>query len=341
MHRCGSARAGRLAVNPGRRRIVGLAIASLLAARLVRAQPRQKLLVIANEMPERGRKFVRETLAKEGLVEGRNLRVEQVAVGGAPPEVAEERARQAIALRPDVIFMSFGPETVLLRHLTRDIPIVFFNCPLDPMRAGLVASVARPGGNLTGTWHDYPALLMKRWALFREVLPSLKRAGWLVDSGQLEPPRWRNREAANAYARGFVGLEAEVHAEAEKRFGIRIARITVSTGAPEEEAIAALRRERLEALRIAFDFSEKGPLERYLISARILNDLVVRAGADSIETWRAAVAMLPRVLRGEPPATLPAIQGTRYVVKANPRMARAMGIEIPQSVLLQAEVIEG
>jgi hypothetical protein len=132
-----------------------------------------------------------------------------------------------------------------------------------------------------------------------------------------------------------------VNAEAERRFGISIARIVVPAGASAEEVIAALRRERPEALRIAYEPGGGTALvDRHLVSARILNDLVVRAGTDGRPTFDAAVAMLPRVLRGEPPATIPAFQGTRYVVVANPTLAQKMGIELPQSVLLQADFIE-
>jgi putative ABC transport system substrate-binding protein len=329
-------------MNPRRRRLVGVAAASALAAPFVRAQPRGRmpLLVVAIDRPDRQPTFVLDTLAKEGFVEGRNLRVAKVLFGNAPADVIEARAEEAIAMRPDAIFTSSGPEVVLLQHLTRDIPIVFFNSPVDPAKAGLIASVARPGGNLTGSYHDFSALVLKRWALFKEVLPNFRRGGWLVDAANLETPRWRHREAAEAYARGFLRWEEEAHAEAEKRFGITIARMVLPAGSTEEDAVVALRRERPEAARISVTHSENGPLDRYLISARILNDLVVRAGVIDPVAFRAAVAMLPRVLRGDRPATIPAFQGTRYLVKVNPGLAKVMGIELPQSVLLQAEVIE-
>ena len=330
-------------MNPSRRRIVGLATASLLAAPLARAQPRGRmpLLVVAVDTPDRNIDTIRATLAKEGFVEGKSLRIAKVLLARAPLDVIEARAQEAVALRPDAIFTPSGPEVVLLKHLTRDIPIVFFNCVLDPVRAGLVASNARPGGNLTGSYHDFPALILKRWALFKEVLPNLRRGGWLVDAALVETPRWKHREAAEDYARGFLRWEPEAHAEAERRFGIRIARIAVPAGAREEDAIAALRRDRPEAVKISFDSPPDGALDRYLISARILNDLVVRAGVVDRVAFRAAVEMLPRVLRGEPPAAIPAFQGTRYLVKVNPGLARQMGMEIPQSVMLQAEAVEG
>jgi putative ABC transport system substrate-binding protein len=325
-------------MKPLRRRTL-LGMASLLAAPLVRsqAQPKAPLLVIADPMPEEARKFVADVLAEEGFVEGRNLRIEQVPVHGAE---AESLAMQVIAMRPDVVFMAFLPETVLLQHLGRDVPIVFHNCPVDPVRAGLVASFARPGGNVTGTYLDYTPLIVKRWSLYQEVMPSLKRGAVIADAENLDPPRWKNREAAAAYAKGFLWQEREASAMAERRLGIRIGEIRVRGGAPEEEVIAAVRREKPQAVRIDFDPREDGPFERFLISERILSDLVVRVGSFPRESFRAAIAMLSRVLRGERPATIPLVQATRYVVKVNPRMAKQMGITIPTSVMLQAEVIE-
>ena len=325
-----------------RRRLLAAGAATLLGAPLARAQarPGAATVMIADSMPAEYLSAVSRKLAEAGFVEGRNLRIEQVGVLQAPADLAEARARQAIANHPDCIFMQFGPETMLLKHLTRDIPIVFHNCNFDPVRGGLIQSVARPGGNVTGTFHDYSALLLKRWALYKEVMPSFKRGARLMLASDLDPPRWKDREAAAAYAKGFLSQEAEIAAEAERRFAIRIRDIVVPTGATEEQMIAALRRERPQAIRLAMDISPKGPLERFLISERILSDLVVRVGGFPQESFRIGIEMVGRVLRGERPATMPAVQGTRYSAKVNPRMAKEMGITLPQSVLLQAEVID-
>lgn len=268
--------------------------------------------------------------------------MEGISLRGLPPEQAEGRAREIIARRPDVIFMVFSPETVLLQHLTRDIPIVFSNCNFDPVRGGLIASEARPGANLTGSYSDYLPLILKRWALFKEVLPSLRRGAWLGSEGNLHPPSWKNREAAEAYAKGFLQVEREANARVERELGIRIVEIVVPRKAPEEQLIAAVRRERPEAIRIALDYDteQEGPFDKFMIAERILNELVVRAGADPREGWRAAVAMIGRVLRGERPAGIPAFRGTKYTVKINPGIAKRMGITLPQSVLVQADWID-
>ena len=325
-----------------RRRISGgLAAATLLAMPLARAQS-SKLLVLAGDPPPDARAYIRDTVAKDGFVEGRNLRIEVMPLRGLAPELAEERAREIIARRPDVIFMLFSPETVLLQHLTRDIPIVFANCNFDPVRGGLIASEARPGANLTGTYSDYLPLILKRWALFKEVLPSLRRGAWLGSEGKLHAPSWKNREAADAYAKGFLQVEREANARVERELGIRIVEIVVPPRATEEQLIVAVRRERPEAIRIALDADPKydGPFDKFLIAEGILNEGVVRAGADSRETWRAAVAMVGRVLRGERPADIPAFRGTKYTVKIHPGFAKRMGITLPPSVVLQADWID-
>ena len=289
--------------------------------------------------PEPARVMMREGMAKEGFVEGRNLRLEYYPFSGVPAGEAEARAKEVIAARPDVIFALFGPEVVLLKHLTRDIPIVASNCLFDPMRGGLVESLGRPGGNITGTYHDWQPLLLKRWALFKQVLPAFTRGAMLASTASFEPPAWKNREAANAYARGFLGKEREVNVQAERELGIRIAEIVVPEGAPSGQIVDAIRRARPEAMRIAYD-PEDEVLDKYVVSARILTDAVVRAGVFDPQMYRAAIGMVGRILKGERPATMPVIQGTRYVVKLNPRLAREMGFTIPRSILVEAEVIE-
>ena len=118
--------------------------------------------------------------------------------------------------------------------------------------------------------------------------------------------------------------------------------IVVPRKAPEEQIIAALRRERPEAIRTALDYDTKydGPFDRYLIAERILNEAVVRVGAHPLEGWQASVAMIGRILRGERPADIPAFRGTRYSVKINPGIAKRMGVTLPQSVMLQADWID-
>ena len=206
----------------------------------------------------------------------------------------------------------------------------------------MIVSAARPGGNMTGTYNDYFPLILKRWALFKEVMPSLRRGAWLGSEDRLLPPTWKNREAANAYAKGFLWEEREANALVQRELGIRIVEIVVPPRATEEQLIAAVRRERPEAVRIAIDYDTEpdGPLDRFMIAEGILNEGVVRAGADPREGWRAAVAMIGRVLRGERPADIPAFRGTRYTVKINPGFAKRMGITLPQSVVLQADWID-
>ena len=330
-------------IDRSRRRLLGAAAGTaLLHLPGALAQPGKGIARVACSAttPERARATIREILAKAGFVDGRNLRLEFYPFFRVPAGEAEARAKEVIAARPDVIFTIFGPEVVLLKHLTRDIPIVASNCPSDPMRGGLVESLGRPGGNITGTYHDFQPLMLKRWFLFKQVLPSLTRGAMLASTASFEPPAWKNRDAANAYARGFLGKEREVNALAERELGIRIIEIVVPDGASGEQVIEAVRRVRPEAMRIGYDRDSK-VLDEYLVSERILTDMVVRAGVFDPDMFRAGIEMVGRILRGERPATMPVIQGTRYVVKLNPRLAKEMGFTIPRSILLEAEVIEG
>lgn len=326
-----------------RRRLIGAAAGTaLLHLPGARAQAGKGVarVACAARTPESARAVIREILAKDGFVDGRNLRLEYYPFFGVPAGEAEARAKEVIAARPDVIFTIFGPEVVLLQHLTRDIPIVVSNCQQDPMRGGLVESLSRPGGNITGTYHDFMPLMLKRWSLFKQMLPSLRHGAMLASTATFEPPAWKNRDAANAFARGFLGKEREVNVQAERELGIRISEIVVPEGAAAGQVIEAIRRVRPEAMRIAYEPPETEVFDRFILSSRILTDIVVRAGVFDPPLFRAGIGMVGRILKGERPATMPVIQGTRYVVKLNPRLAKEMGLTVPRSVLLEAEVIE-
>jgi putative ABC transport system substrate-binding protein len=325
--------------DPLRRRLVAAGLAGLGGLPLARAQaPATRPPRVLTDYPD-GLADLRADWAKEGFVEGRNIRVEALNFRAIPRNLLEQRMAEVVATNPDVIFMTFGEPTVVLQRLTRRIPIVFHNCQYDPVKLGIIQSVARPGGNLTGTYHDYSTLLLKRWSLYKEVMPSLKRGACLTNASQVEPPPWKDRDAAMAYARKCLWREREINAIAERQFGMRITEIVVPDGATEEQAIASVRRENPQAIRLNFDCAEDGPLERFLASERILSDLLVRSGSNPVEAFAHAIGMVPRILRGESPATIPAYQGTQYFVSLDMRMARKMRIDVPESVQLQAERI--
>jgi putative ABC transport system substrate-binding protein len=310
-----------------------LLVATLAAAFCARAQERSKAriprVVIAQRASDRGREAYRKAFAEHGFIDGQNVRLEYVEIREAPPDLAESRAREVIASRPDVILMTFGPETMMLKEMTRDIPIVFHNFAHDPAKAGLLESVRRPGGNVTGTYHDWDGILLKSWSLMKEVKPTLKHAAWLLPSEWLEPRM-----------RAVLQQARDAKAAATRTLGIEIVEIVKPEDAPIDDVIEAIRRTGPDAVKTE-SFPRSTPLQEFLTRSGIISDDLVGVGFDFVEGIQQSIAMTARILRGERPATIPAYKGTRYFVKVNLKVAREMGIVIPPSILVQAkEVIE-
>ena len=274
-------------------------------------------------------------LAGHGFEEGRNLSLTIVDYADRMAD-RERLARELVASAPDAILVMGSPDALLLQRLTRSLPVVFAGVG-DPEGLGLVQSLARPGGNLTGASSRYGDLLGKRFELLKSVVPGLRRIALIVATG---PAARLLEESSEAAARG-LGLTVErivmaddsrasVNAMLASLARVRVdgvvyAAVRSITFAPE--LLAALRRSGLPAV-----FSD--------------HELVAMGGLMSLgehdgDMYARAVALGARVLRGERPETLPVDQLTRPHLAINLKTARAMKIEVPSSIRLRAdEVIE-
>ena len=266
-----------------------------------------------------------------GYVEGRNIALEYRYAEGQPERVSE-LARQIASLKPDVFVVLGGDMVPFVKNATATVPIVMLTSQ-DPVEGGVVASFARPGGNLTGVAFVSSETAGKRLQLLKEVVPSLTRVAvlWSPDHPDGE---YRNTEAT------------------ARRLGIHIQSLEVRRPGDFDGAFQAAVRERAEALVVAssrFMNSNRPRVEEFASKQRI--PLVTgwgpwgRAGSllsygpDLDTLVRRAATQVDKILKGAKPADLPVEQPTKFELVINLKTAKALGLTIPQSVLLRADQI--
>jgi putative ABC transport system substrate-binding protein len=268
-----------------------------------------------------------------GWVEGKNLLVERRYTNGRA-ELLRPFAEELVRLKVEIIVTAGTPATLAAKSATTTIPIIIYSAG-DPVRTGLVASLARPGGNITGYSIVSPELDAKRLALLRELLPSLQRVGVLELS-------------TNPYHRA-VRKEFE---QACKALGIQPIFVEVAAAGELENAIAELAGRRAQALFVQSDglFEDnRVPLMsaalRYALPTFAAGKAMLEAGAlisyikSSAEGRQRNAAFIDRILRGAKPADLPIEQPTKFELVINLKAATALGITVPQTLLLRADEV--
>jgi putative ABC transport system substrate-binding protein len=285
------------------------------------------------EAPVRIAAFL-QGMAQLGWTDGRNVRIEYR--WGEDPERIRKYAAELVALAPDVI-LAWGASTMApLQQATRTVPIVFAII-VDPVGAGFVESLARPGGNATGFLSFEYGMGAKWLELLKEIAPRVTRAAVLRDPG-------------NPAAGGLLGAIQAV----APSFGVEVSPIGVREAAEIERTVIALARSSKGGL-IVFG----GPLaqlhreliitlaERHRLPAVYFDRQLVTAGGlisygpDQVEQFRQAAGYVDRILKGEKPADLPVQAPTKYELVINLKTAKALGLEVPPSLLARAdEVIE-
>jgi putative ABC transport system substrate-binding protein len=275
-----------------------------------------------------------EGLASLGWTENRNVKIEHRFSGGELARIQDYTA-EVVSSPPDVIVANGSPVIAALKQATRTIPIVF-SVVNDPVGQGFVASLSRPGGNITGfSYVDFP--MIGKWLeVLKEIAPNLKRITLMF-----------NPQTAPYYSRFF------------REFGATAARAELSetpvrNAAEIEAAIAMFAREPAGGLIIGpdpFTNTQRGLImalaERHRLPAIYGFAQFVREGAlisyapDATETVRRSASYVDRILKGEKPADLPVQAPTKYELVINLKTAKALGLTMPDTVLARAdEVIE-
>jgi len=277
----------------------------------------------------------REALAQLGWTEDRNLQIDY-RWGSGSAERIRKNAIELAALAPDAILATGGASVEVLLQATRTVPIVFVLVP-DPVGAGLVESLSRPGGNATGFMQFEYSLSGKWLELLKEIAPHVKRAAVLRDPmltsgiGQFAVIQ----SVAPTFGIEVIPINVRVPAEIERGITAFVSSggggliVTSSSGAfVYREMIATLAaRHKLPAVYAGRDFVASGGLISY--------------AADFLDQYRQAAKYTDRILKGEKSAELPVQAPTKYELVINLKAAKAIGITIPPMLLSRAdEVIE-
>ena len=287
-----------------------------------------------------GRAFLIEGLLQglreHGYVEGQNIVIEY-RFSADRNDRLPELAAELVGLKVDLIVASGSPASFAAKQVTDTIPIVMGSLNADPVATGLIASLARPGGNITGITEMAPQLSGKRLQLLKETIPGLSRVA--VFSNPLNP----------AYGPILKDLEA-----AAQTMGLELQRLEVRVPEDFEGAFEAATRQRAGALvapgdplvtnrpRMVADLALK-----YRLPTMVENKEMAIAGAllslgpNIVDSYRRSATHVDKILKGAKPGDLPMEQPTKFDLFINLKTARALGLTIPQSVLIQADrVIE-
>jgi len=309
------------------------------AARAQQPEPMRRIGILTGIAGEDAQTKVRITaflqeLQKFGWTEGRNLRID---LRGGAGNIVDTRkyAKELVALAPDVILASGATPVALLLEATRTVPIVF-TIVVDPMGAGFIEKLSRPGGNATGyMMFDYS--LSGKWVeLLKQVAPGVTQAAVLRDSSS-----------------AGVGQFAVIQAVAPS-LGLEVSAINVSDAREIDRAVTTFAREPNGGLIVT-----AGPLTvvhrdlivtlaaRHKLPAIYFDRTPVAGGGlmsygpDLVGQFRQAASYVDRILKGEKPASLPVQAPNRYELVINLKTAKALGIPVPPTLLARVdEVIE-
>ena len=276
-----------------------------------------------------------QALRQLGWTDGKNVSIDYRLSDGKPA-TTRKYANELVALEPDVILALTSAAIAPLLEITRAVPIVFAGVA-DPVAAGYVESLARPGGNITGfTVYEY-SIAGKWLELLREVAPDVKRAAVLRETGIALGPGLFATLQAFAPSQGVELRPVNVRdADEIERALATFAQVPngglIATGGPEqtthrEVIISLAAKHRLPAIYNARFYAAAGGLLSY--------------GADFLDQSRRAAGYVDRILRGEKPADLPVQAPTKYALVINLKTAKALGLTVPQALLARAdELIE-
>jgi putative ABC transport system substrate-binding protein len=316
----------------------GASLAWPLAARAQQPEPMRRvgmLMNMAADNPE-GQAAVaafKEVLQKMGWNDGRNVRID---IRWSENDVDRDRkyAAELVALAPDVILGSGTLSVTALQHVTRTLPIVFTQVS-DPVGAGVVDNLARPGGNTTGFMNFEYSLSGKWLELLKQIAPSVTRAAVI-------------RDPANPAGIGQFGA---LQAAAQSR-GIEVSPISVRDAAEIERAIATFARTANGGLIVTPSGSQSvhhdliiALAARYKLPAVYADSYaasgggLISYGPERVDQFRSAAGYVDRILKGEKPSDLPVQAPTKYEMVINLKTAKALGLAVPQSLLATADQV--
>jgi putative ABC transport system substrate-binding protein len=278
----------------------------------------------------------RGVMAQSGWTDGRNVKIDLRWSGGDVVRLRKD-AEELLGLGPDVIVAGVGPTTPVLQQLTRTVPIVCTSV-VDPVGAGFVDSLARPGGNTTG-FIQFEYTLSGKWLeLLREVAPQVSRVGVLrtVLGGPVGVGQWAVIGAfASPMGVELRPINLHVASETERA-------VSSFAGGPNSglivvvSEVAQIQRELIIALAARHRLPTVYPYRFFVQEGGLIS-----YGPDLPGLFRQAAGYVDRILKGEKPADLPVQAPTKYELVINLKTAKALGLTVPDTLLARAdEVIE-
>jgi putative tryptophan/tyrosine transport system substrate-binding protein len=269
-------------------------------------------------------------LQQAGWTIGRNVQIETRWAAGDAGRL-RTYAAELVALAPDVILGTGNAGAAPLLQATRTVPIVFVIVP-DPVGAGFVDSLARPGGNATGFTSFEYGLSAKWLELLKQIAPSVTRAGVLRDPALASGPA---QFAAIQSMAPSLGVEVSPVNEIERAIAA-LARSANSGLIVTGSALVAVHRRRIIMVAARHKLPAVYPERSYIHDGGLIS-----YGPDFLDQYRRAAGYVDRILKGEKPADLPVQAPTKFELAINLKTAKALGLDVPSSLLARAdEVIE-
>jgi putative ABC transport system substrate-binding protein len=320
-----------------RRAFLGAVTGGLLAAPLAAEAQRAKVYRIGQLSTGNPRsspifQAFEEKLRELGYAEDQNLVIEFRYAEGRT-ERLPGLAAELIRLNVDVVVVASDPATRAAKEASGKIPIVMVGVNYDPVELGYIATLARPGTNVTGVLFLHRELTAKRLELFKEMFPAVKRMAVLSD------PQGIDQLSAVEAANRSMGLQLQVLELRSPSYDL-------------ESAFRAAKRSRAEALYVLTTpvlFRERSKIAQLALKDRLPTSFAHREHVDDgglmsygpnfNEMWRLAAVYVDRILKGAKPADLPVEQPTKYELVINLKTAKALGVTIPPSLLGRADQV--
>jgi putative ABC transport system substrate-binding protein len=325
-----------------RRAFLAGAVSSLSVSSLAHGQqraaskPRVGVLWHAANIQEETPYFqaLSEGFRQLGYVDQRTIELEH-RFPDEKPELFTSMATELVSLKPDVL-VGVGSAAPYLKRATSTIPMVFMYVP-EPVGAGLVESVRRPGGNATGLTNFSVELSAKRLQYLKEIVPSLSRVALLINPNAKISALYVNQsnEAAPKLGLATQAFEVRSLGELERAFDAMV-KAGMQAVAVNAESLFYQGKERIAKFAVARRLPTCAWVREVADAGALLS-----YGADQLAIARRVAVYVDRILKGEKPADMPVEQPTRFMLIINMKTAKALGITIPPALLLRAdELIE-
>ncbi|MBI2750152.1 MAG: ABC transporter substrate-binding protein [Burkholderiales bacterium] len=275
-----------------------------------------------------------EGLRRYGYEERKNIELDFRSADGNY-EHLPRLAAELIDRRPDVLASVGTPGVMALKNATRAIPIVMVASG-DAVATGLIAGLAKPGGNITGSTFFGKELMLKRLQLLKDAVPGVRRVALLVNP---------DNQTTESNVRAII--------EAEKPLNIELLRIDVRRGSDVVPAFQTMRNKKASAVALSEDavlYGSAKAIAELALDQRLPavgftdfadNGGLLGYGASFLEMFRRAGYFIDRLLRGEKPANIPVERPTTFDLVVNLETARALGVKLPQSILVRADKVVG